>query len=220
MTSPLPDDADGVLADGAGSVALELAAERDAIAVGPGIGTSAACADAVLELLRGRRVPACLDADGLNLVASRSAVDGLATGHPPLVMTPHPGEAARLLACSTADVQADRRGAAVELARRSGAVVLLKGHRTLVARPDGHVSVNASGNPGMATAGTGDVLTGAVAALLARGLDAATAARLGAFVHGDAGDRAAAELGPDGMIASDLVDRLPAALAALLRRAS
>jgi NAD(P)H-hydrate epimerase len=95
-------------------------------------------------------------------------------------------------------------------------VVLLKGYRTVVARPDGHASINASGNPAMATGGTGDVLTGVIGALLARGLPGWDAARLGAFIHGDAGDRAAAAVGPQGLIASDLARRLPRALAALL----
>jgi NAD(P)H-hydrate epimerase len=151
-----------------------------------------------------------LDADGLNvstLPALRSEV--------PLVLTPHPGEAARLLGTTAARIQEDRLGQARAIASASDAVVVLKGRRTVVVAPDGCAAFNASGNPGMATAGTGDVLTGVIGALLARGLRAFDAARLGAFVHGDAGDRAAAAAGEDGLIASDVVAHLPAALRAL-----
>jgi NAD(P)H-hydrate epimerase len=126
-----------------------------------------------------------------------------------VVLTPHPGEAARLLGSTAREVQADRLGAARRLARETGTVVLLKGHRSLVAAPDGRVSVNSSGNPGMATAGSGDVLTGIVGALLARGIEAWDAARLAAFAHGAAGDLAAEQGSQEGLIASDIVDRLP-----------
>jgi NAD(P)H-hydrate epimerase len=133
----------------------------------------------------------------------------------PLVLTPHPGEAARLLRCTVQEVQSDRLAAARRIASAAGATVVLKGRRSLVARPDGCVAVNSSGNPGMASGGTGDVLTGAVGAFLARGLDPWQASRLAVFVHGDAGDRAARRLGVEGLIASDLVEELPASLAAL-----
>ena len=132
----------------------------------------------------------------------------------PRILTPHPGEAARLLGVTTQDIQADRLSAARTLAERSGAVVVLKGNRTLVAKTDGAVAVNNNGNPGMATAGSGDVLTGLLAALLARGCEAFDAARLGVFLHGDAGDRAARRLGQDAMTASDILADLPSAFMA------
>lgn len=130
-------------------------------------------------------------------------------------MTPHPGEAARLLRTTSREVQGSRLDAVGKIARLTGAVVLLKGHQTLVAEPGGRVAVNSTGNPGMATAGSGDVLTGALGAFLARGLTGWDAACLAVFIHGDAGDRAARDLGQDSMIASDLVDRLPESLTAL-----
>jgi len=218
MTEALPESDGGGLAAEAGARALALAAARDVLAVGPGLGTAGATRKVVREIVDGATAPLVLDADGLNAVAPLAGDHPLrAAGDPrELVVTPHPGEAARLLSCSSSEIQADRLAAVRELARRSGAVVVLKGHRTLVARPaDGRTAANASGNPGMATGGTGDVLTGAIAAFLARGLSAWDAARLAVFVHGAAGDRAAAELGADGMIASDLVHRLPVTLAAL-----
>jgi NAD(P)H-hydrate epimerase len=119
---------------------------------------------------------------------------------------------ARLLGSSTAEVQSDRVGAARSLAERTGAVVVLKGYRSLVCTPAGSVAVNPTGNAGMASGGTGDVLTGLIAALVGQGLEPAEAARAGVFLHGEAGDLAAAELGEVALIASDLIERLPAAM--------
>lgn len=219
MTEPLPQTRSGALARTARKRVLDLLATRDALAIGPGLGTSAETAAAVVAILAGRTRPAVLDADGLNVFApvTRKSLR-LTAGRVPLILTPHPGEAARLLGSSTAEVQADRPGAAGRLAARTGAIVVLKGHRTVVAGPDGTLCFNASGNPGMATAGSGDVLTGITGALLARGLPARDAARLAVFLHGDAGDRAALRRGHEGMIASDLIDELPAAAAGLTRK--
>jgi NAD(P)H-hydrate epimerase len=128
-----------------------------------------------------------------------------------LVLTPHPGEAARLLGTNASDVQSERLESALRLARETAAVVVLKGRTTIVAHPDGRASFNASGNPGMATAGAGDALTGVIGALLARGLSGFDATRLGTYVHGAAGDLVAARSGEDGLIAGDLIDALPEA---------
>jgi NAD(P)H-hydrate epimerase len=215
MTEPLPESAGGSLAHGAAARVRALLDSRDALALGPGLGTEAATGRAVAEIVARRTTPAVIDADGLNAFATRGrGKTALRAGKHPLVLTPHPGEAARLLGTSIGEVQRDRIGSARALAARTGAVVVLKGHRTLVADPSGAVSVNGSGNPGMATAGTGDVLTGIVGALLARGLPALEAARLAVYVHGDAGDRAAASRGEEGLIAGDLIEALPAAVAA------
>ena len=154
------------------------------------------------------KVPAVADADALNVLDRKR----LRAGKLPLVITPHPGEAARLLGTTAAAVQADRLGSSRSLADATGAIVLLKGNRTIVAEPGGAAAFNSTGNPGMATAGMGDVLTGVVGAFLARGMTARDAARLGAYVHGAAGDRAAAIRGHEGMIASDVVEALPEAL--------
>ena len=143
-------------------------------------------------------------------VAQVSRRPGLQT-----VLTPHPGEMSRLLDLPTAQVQADRLQAARALAVESGAVVVLKGQRTVVARPDGFAAVNPTGNPGLAKGGTGDVLAGLVGALLARGCDAWTAAVAGVFVHGRAGDLAAARLGQESLLAGDVVDALGEAIRSL-----
>ena len=125
------------------------------------------------------------------------------------MLTPHPGELARLLGMSTADAQADRLAAVRMLAERSGAIVILKGYRSLVCDPQLTVAINPTGNPGMATGGSGDVLTGLLAALIGQGVEPFAAARLGAFLHGEAGDIAAERVGEISLIASDIVDALP-----------
>jgi len=217
MTEPLGETRSGAMSRSAARTVARLAAERDALAIGPGLGTSVDTRAAVLEILAQCARPTVVDADALNAIAAagRRGLDRLRSRGPGLVLTPHPGEAARLLGIPTDEIQRDRLPAAREIARRGGAVVVLKGHRTIVAHPDGRASFNGSGNPGLATAGSGDVLTGVVGALLARGLTPQDAARAAVFLHGDAGDRVAAERGPDGLIASDIADQLPAAIAAL-----
>ncbi|MBL8755040.1 MAG: NAD(P)H-hydrate dehydratase [Planctomycetes bacterium] len=184
-------------------------ANADAVVVGPGLGTAAATRAAVRAVLRHADVPVVLDADALNVL---SPLRGPLRSRAPLVITPHPGEAARLLGCDAATVQRDRAAAAAALCARSGAVVVLKGAGTRVA--DGvREFVNATGNPGMATGGSGDVLAGLLAALLAQGMAPFDAARLAVHVHGRAGDRVARRLGERGLLASDL----PAAIAVELR---
>jgi NAD(P)H-hydrate epimerase len=212
MTEALAQTSSGRLSRAAREQARELSQARDALAIGPGLGTGADVDGLVSHLLDGNPVPAVVDADGLNALVPGGPSPKPATSP---VLTPHPGEAARLLDSSPADIQRDRPTAARELARRHGAVAVLKGHRTVIAGADGRLAFNASGNPGMATAGTGDVLTGAIGAFLARGLEGWSAARLAVYAHGSAGDRAAARLGQDGMIAGDLIAELPAVLGAL-----
>jgi NAD(P)H-hydrate epimerase len=208
MAEPLPETKAGTLARPASVVALRLLAARDALAMGPGLGTDAGTRTAVDTILSKRRRPCVLDADGLNAFATdRRARARLRAGASSLVLTPHPGEAARLLDSTAAAIQADRLGSARRLAETGD--VVLKGRRTIVARADGRAAFAASGNPGMATAGTGDALTGVIGALLARGMDAFDAARLGTYVHGAAGDLAAERRGEEGLIAGDLVDALP-----------
>ncbi|MFN7987284.1 MAG: NAD(P)H-hydrate dehydratase [Thermoanaerobaculia bacterium] len=186
-----------------------------ALAVGPGLGTGAD-ARALLEAALATGLPAVLDADGLNLLAGEP--ERLRGRTVPTVLTPHPGEASRLLGAPTADVVSDAEGAARRLAGRSGATVVLKGFRSVVASPGGRVARVLAGNPGMATGGSGDVLTGVVGALLARGLPAWEAASAGAYLHGLAGDLARERAGEESLVASDVAGELGAAL--LLARES
>ena len=181
---------------------------RDALVLGPGLGQDPSSAALARSLLARARVPAVVDADGLNAFGTELEV---LRSTAPRVLTPHPGEAARLLGLSTAAVQDDRPAAARALAARSGAVAILKGARSVIAAPDGELCVNPTGGPGLAAGGSGDVLAGLVGALLGQGLRAWDAARLSAWLHGLAGD-----LGPKvGGLASELAARIPAAWQAL-----
>ncbi len=171
--------------------------------IGPGLGQSPWAQELFSAALESG-LPCVMDADALNLLAAGPVT------RQTWVLTPHPGEAARLLGCSPAEVQADRFHAARELQRRYGGVCVLKGAGTLVASTDEPVAVCAAGNPGMASAGMGDVLSGVIAALLAQGLAAGEAARLGVWLHATAGDRAAATAGMRGLLARDLMPQLRA----------
>lgn len=215
-TLPLRQHADGTFADGVAAEVIELAGAATAVAVGPGLGQTADVAPLVRAVVRGlANTPLVLDADGLNALAPFP--DDLPARPAPLVLTPHPGEFARLLGVPVADVVARREELAVEFAARFGVVLLLKGSGTVVT--DGRrLYRNATGNPGMATGGSGDVLTGVVAALLAARFDPFDAAVLGAWVHGRAGDHAAAALGQTALTAADLPEYLPAAFRELEAR--
>lgn len=199
-------EADSSLGPGALDRAHKRFERADAIAIGPGLGTEAGQSELVERLLDAVKVPIVADADALNLIAENPAPAERRSG--PLVMTPHPAELARLLSVTTAEIQGNRLAAAIEAARRFGCTVVLKGHRSLIAAPDGRVFVNPTGGPELATAGTGDVLTGACAAYLAAGLEPTTAAWAAAYVHGAAGALAAEEHGSAGVVAWDVAENL------------
>jgi NAD(P)H-hydrate epimerase len=209
MTEPLPEFAGGLAAD-ALDAALALAGTRDVVVLGPGLGQSEQTVRFAREFARRCATPLVVDADGLNALAGERAI--LAERSAPTLLTPHPGEAARLLGTNAAEIQMDRVLAASTLARECVATVALKGQRTLVVDPAGHVAVNPTGNPGMASAGTGDVLAGILGALLARGLSPRNAAAVAVYLHGAAGDAAAARLGQESLIAGDLLDHLGEAI--------
>jgi NAD(P)H-hydrate epimerase len=188
----------------------DLAREKSVLALGPGLGTHAETQQFVRRILAECPLPIVLDADGLNALAAAPAPI-LERHAPALVLTPHPGEMARLLGCSAAEVQSDRLGAARKAAGKYKAFVVLKGFHTIVAAPGGKVFVNSTGNPGMATAGTGDVLTGMLAGLTAQ-FGAANWERvlgLAVYLHGLAGDFASARVGESPLVASDLLDAIP-----------
>ncbi len=218
MTQGLSETPDGTFGKDAADAALKIAAKGTAAAIGPGLGgaedgdTRAFVRDFVTRC----PVPLVIDADALNCLARErdrgaSAVKSRTAA---TILTPHPGEMGRLLGTDTESVQADRRAAVEQAAHAYGCAVLLKGARTLIASPDGRLAVNMTSNPGMATGGAGDVLTGLTAALLGSGIPAWEAASAAAYLHGLAGDLAAAKQGgPAGLIATDLIDFLPAAIA-------
>jgi NAD(P)H-hydrate epimerase len=212
MTAALPDTGDGTAAAGDERALAELLAGRAAVVCGPGLGQAGPTRALVAEVVRRTTAPLVLDADGLNNVAGTTLLSERAG---PTVLTPHPGEMARLVGSDVPAVQRDRIGAARALARSSGAVVVLKGAHTIVAAPDGGVAISPTGNPGMATGGTGDVLAGVLGALLAQGLAPFDAAALGVFVHGAAADAVAARQGEVGLLARDILAELPATIARL-----
>jgi len=205
MTAALPDTSDGAALDA-------LLAGRAAVVCGPGLGQAAETRALVAHVIRRSAAPLVLDADGLNAVAGTGLLRARAG---PTVVTPHPGEMARLLGADTARVQADRLGAARAFACAERVVVVLKGARTIVAAPDGAGAICPAGNPGMASGGTGDVLAGVIGGLMAQGLAPYAAASLGVFAHGASGDAVAARQGEVGLLAGDLLAELPATLARL-----
>lgn len=210
MTAPLGESEPGVLGRPAGPTLQRLWAGKRCLALGPGIGTAEETGRLVQDIVRRCPVPLVIDADGLNLLAGEPAP--LAQARAPVVLTPHPGEMARLLDVATAEVQADRLGAARTLAARFRVHVVLKGARTVTAAPDATAWINPTGNAGMAAGGMGDVLTGIIAGLVTQGYPPDLAARLGVFVHGAAADRLAAGRGPIGYLAGEVADTVPALL--------
>jgi len=202
----LPETADGHLDAAAVERLIPLAENCSAVGLGPGLGQSPGVTTVVRGLLDSLPNPVVIDADALNALAAdhRQPLCGdQAAGQPPRLLSPHPGEFARLSGLSTAQIQSNREGLAVSFARQHNVTILLKGYQSVVS--DGRrLFVNSTGNDGLATGGSGDVLTGLLAALLAQGQDAFEAARLGAYLHGLAGDLAAEDLSRPGLIASDL----------------
>lgn len=210
MSLPLPETPLRSLSQSAVAPVVRMLKRADVLALGPGLSRHAKTAQFVRRLLPKLTRPLVLDADGLNALAAKPEL--LRALKVPAVLTPHPGEMARLTGRPVEQIQQQRVETAREFARRYRVTLVLKGFHTVIAGADGQTHVNDTGNPGMASGGSGDVLTGMIAALLGQGLAPFDAARLGAHLHGSAGDLAAAELGQVGLIASDLIDTIPLAI--------
>ncbi len=212
MTAPMPETKERTLARACIEELLSFINERTAVAIGPGLTTHPETVELLHALVPRLEKPSVLDADALNALAGRTAL--LTECKIPPILTPHPGEMARLVEhATTQSVNADRIGAAVTFARARRVMLVLKGARTVVANPDGRAAICPTGNPGMATAGTGDVLTGMIVGLLAQGLSPWDAACAGTYLHGLAGDLASFRLGLAGMTAGDVIEQIPYALA-------
>lgn len=214
MTEPLPETALETL--GADSIerVLEIIKERKtAVAIGPGISTTNETREFLYEIIRSCEVPMLIDADALTLVGDNPKI--LLEAKAPIVLTPHPGEMSRLAEISTEEVQADRIGVSVEFSSKYNVYLVLKGARSIISTPQGEIFINTTGNAGMASGGSGDVLTGIIGGLLAQRLDPADACKLGVFIHGLAGDMLAEQNGEAGIIASDLANAVPKALSEL-----
>mgnify|MGYP002631739268 CR=1 FL=1 len=215
MTEPLAEAGDGTVVAAAIDAVIEL--QHDVIACGPGLGRGPAVAQFVRGLLDRSTVPLVLDADALTVLADDPAgLEGREERS--VIITPHPGEMARLIGASVDEVQTNRIQVAADFATTRRLYVVLKGHRTIIATPEGRVFINPTGNAGMASGGTGDVLTGMIAAWLAQLLDAEAACRIAVFLHGAAGDLAEGSHGQVAMTATDLVARLGDALNQLAGR--
>jgi ADP-dependent NAD(P)H-hydrate dehydratase / NAD(P)H-hydrate epimerase len=216
MTEPLPETPEGTISAKAIPRVLELLRGKDALLLGPGISTGPETAGFVIGLLGRIRVPMVLDADALNIVATKPGI--LAALRAPAVLTPHPGEFVRLTGLATKAVLEDRLGTATSFAADHKVHLVLKGHRTIVACPNGRVHINSTGNPGMATGGSGDVLGGMIASQLAQERDAEAAAVSAVYAHGLAGDIGADALGEKALTAGDIIRYLPKALKDLEER--
>lgn len=215
MTLALPATGSGSLALAGLDLLLAAAEARDAVALGPGFGEEPEARELARRFSLACPRPLVIDADGINAWAGQP--ERLRERRAPTVLTPHPGELARLLGRDLAEVRSDRLGAVTRAVEATGAFVVLKGHRSLVATPDGEIHVNPTGGPAMASGGSGDVLTGLLGALLAQQVEPGTAAALAVHLHGLAGDLAAAELGGPAVPAAELVRFLPKAFAELGR---
>lgn len=207
MTCPLPEDRSHALDESALAAIRELLPGKKCLAIGPGLGTAAGTRLLIEKLLAHVTIPVVIDADGLNCIAHAPEI--LRALKAPGILTPHPGEMARLTGTTTRAVQADRIGCARDFACRFNIHVVLKGARTVVALPNGQVFINPTGNPGMASGGMGDVLTGIIAGLTAQGTAPASAALAGVYLHGAAADQLAETKGPYGYLASEVMGLIP-----------
>jgi NAD(P)H-hydrate epimerase len=207
MTYALPETHDGMLDVSGLEAVSSLLAGKSCLAIGPGIGTADETRELFFNLLRRSRVPMVIDADGLNLLAQQP--ENLKAVHVPVILTPHPGEMARLCKLSVEQVQKDRIECARQFSKQYGVHLVLKGARTVISHPEGSVFINLGGNAGMASGGMGDVLTGLIGGLVVQGYSPAASAHMGVYLHGAAADTLAAQTGPIGYLATDVMEQIP-----------
>jgi len=210
MTLALPETQEGTISAKAKVKILDFAEKCDVIAIGPGLGRNKDIQTLINDLLEAVEIPVVLDADGINALEGRMEI--LTKREARTVITPHPGEMSRLMGKSAGIVQSNREEFAKSIAEVTGSVVCLKGHRTVVASPEGNTYINETGNSGMASGGTGDVLTGMIASFIGQGVGDYSAAVCAAYLHGLSGDIASEKKGQFSMIATDLLEYLPEAL--------
>lgn len=214
MTLPLADQGTGTLKADAVQTLMELTEGKACLALGPGIGQSEETCEVVLRLISESRLPLVIDADGLNLLARDTSV--LNRRKFPTILTPHPGEMARLANRSAGDIQSDRVGCARRFAESHRVHLVLKGANTVIAHPDGGVYINTSGNAGMASGGMGDVLTGMIAGLVAQGHNPDAASKAAVYLHGAAADSLAQTVGAYGYLATDVMRQIPVEIGKML----
>lgn len=215
MTHPLPETAAGILDSTAMDMILEMLTGKKCLALGPGLGQAPETRELVGHLIKDCHVPVVIDADGLNNLVGQEQI--LKDCRAPVILTPHPGEMARLIDDTVAFVQQNRVTCARALAQKLDVHVILKGAKTVIAHPDGRVFINSTGNAGMASGGMGDVLTGIIAGLLSQGLTPEQACHAGVYLHGAAADEMSLALGPVGYLAGDIMEAIPDVLGGLLK---
>jgi len=213
MTYPIAETAEQTPSSAAAPEILGFLEGKQVLAMGPGISLHPESQELVAALLLQTACPMVLDADALTALANR--IELLQKVSAPLILTPHPGEMARLIQCSNLEVQENRLEIAAKFSEKHGVTLVLKGHRTLIAAPDGRLAINSSGNPAMAGGGMGDALTGMIAGFLGQGFEPFQAACLGVFIHGDAADGCIRGVASRGLLASDLLERVPHAIGQL-----
>ena len=212
MAKPLPETKDKTLNINAYKEIFAFSKKADALAIGPGLSQNPSTQKLIRKIVSKIKLPMVIDADGLNALCGHLDILTPNTQHLTPILTPHPGEFSRLTGKPVSYIQKHRETLAKSFASDYNVILILKGNKTVVAEPGGKIYVNKTGNPGMATAGSGDVLTGMVAALLGQGLSAFEAAKLGVYLHGLAGDLAAKERTQAGLIASDIIEKIPEAI--------
>jgi NAD(P)H-hydrate epimerase len=210
MTEPLPETPKQTLSLRAFNSLLRLCEKKRSVIIGPGIGTFKETQSLILKLIKTLDIPIILDADGLTALSTQPKT--LPAANRSLILTPHPGEMARLINSTAKEVQEDRIGVSRKFSQSNHVHLVLKGFRTLIATPKGEVFINPTGNPGMASGGTGDVLTGMIGGLICQGFDILTSLQISVYLHGLAGDNVAQEMGEKSLVATDIIERIPALL--------
>lgn len=210
MTEPLPETQKQTLSLKAYSPLLRLCENKKAVLIGPGIGTHPETQTLILKLIKTLNLPIILDADGLNALATQAKLPSL--NHPLFILTPHPGEMARLIHSTSKEVQENRIGISRTFSTSNRVYLVLKGFRTLIATPNGDVYINPTGNPGLASGGTGDVLSGMIGGLICQGFDPLLSLQAAVYLHGLAGDEVSKEIGEKSLVATDLIKKIPSLL--------
>jgi len=207
MTVPLPECRDGALGESAFNTIQKLMSGKNCLAIGPGLGQASETRKLVRKIIKESQIPVVVDADGINNLAGQVQI--LKSASVPIILTPHPGEMARLLDVDVGKIQQDRINCARNVAVDLNVHVVLKGARTVIAHPDGRIFINATGNAGMASGGMGDVLTGIIAGKIVQGFSPESAAHAGVYLHGAAADSLAKSIGPYGYLAGEVMSALP-----------
>lgn len=216
MTAPLPETQPGILGESAFDSVNNCMEGKKSVAFGPGLGQAEETISLVHKIVESSPIPLVIDADGLNNLAGNTQI--LKNARAPIVLTPHPGEMARLANTTTGAIQQDRIRCTRDFATAYNVHVVLKGAHTVIAHPDGQVFINPTGNAGMASGGMGDVLTGIIAGLITQGMSPQRACRVGVYLHGAAADSLAQNLGPYGYLAGDVMEAIPGAIKKIISR--